>query len=67
MEAEPLLMDAGFSIVDRQVRCLWWLSVDGDEEEDDGEEGEEEDSDSEIAREEAAHHASTARCGLGAC
>ena len=31
------------------------------------EEGEEEDSDSEIAREEAAHHASNARCGLGAC
>ena len=29
--------------------------------------GEGEDSDSESAREEVAHHASNARCGLGAC
>ena len=32
-EAEALLLNAGYSILERQVRCLWWISVDGEEEE----------------------------------
>ncbi len=31
--AEELLEAHGYSIVDRQVRCLWWMDVDGEEEE----------------------------------
>ena len=31
--AEALLIDLGFLILDRQVRCLWWIGVDGEEEE----------------------------------
>jgi hypothetical protein len=32
-EAERVLEEAGFAILDRQVRCLWWIEVDGEEEE----------------------------------
>ena len=32
-DAEQLLLDAGYEILDRQVRCLWWFCVDGVEEE----------------------------------
>lgn len=31
--AEALLMDHGYEIIDRQVRCLWWIAVDGEQEE----------------------------------
>ncbi len=31
--AERVLEDAGFEILDRQVRCIWWMEVDGEEEE----------------------------------
>ena len=33
LDAESLLIDEGYTIVDRQVRCLWWMAVDGEEEE----------------------------------
>ena len=32
-DAEQLLTAAGYAIKDRQVRCLWWMDVDGEEEE----------------------------------
>ncbi len=32
-DAEDLLIAAGYRIVDRQVRCLWWMDVEGEEEE----------------------------------
>lgn len=32
-DAEALLEAEGYRIIDRQVRCLWWITVDGDEEE----------------------------------
>jgi len=32
-DAEALLIEEGYTIVDRQVRCLWWMIVDGEEEE----------------------------------
>lgn len=28
-----MLESEGYAIVDRQVRCLWWMEVDGEEEE----------------------------------
>ena len=31
--AEELLESHGYDVLDRQVRCLWWMEVDGDEEE----------------------------------
>lgn len=31
--AETLLESHGYTIIDRQVRCLWWIEVDGEEEE----------------------------------
>ena len=31
--AEDVLIAAGYSIVERQVRCLWWMDVEGEEEE----------------------------------
>ncbi len=31
--AEGLLEANGYIIIDRQVRCLWWMDVDGEEEE----------------------------------
>ena len=31
--AESLLEAHGYSVLDRQVRCLWWIQVDGEEEE----------------------------------
>ena len=31
--AEGLLEAHGYTVVDRQVRCLWWMDVDGEEEE----------------------------------
>jgi hypothetical protein len=33
IEAEQLLEGLGYQIIDRQVRCLWWIEVDGEEEE----------------------------------
>lgn len=33
LAAERLLEEHGYSIIDRQVRCLWWIEVDGEEEE----------------------------------
>lgn len=33
VEAESLLESHGYTVLDRQVRCLWWISVDGEEEE----------------------------------
>jgi hypothetical protein len=32
-DAEALLEADGFTIIDRQVSCLWWITVDGEEEE----------------------------------
>jgi len=32
-EAEWMLESEGYTIVDRQVRCIWWMEVDGVEEE----------------------------------
>ena len=32
-DAEDLLIAAGYRVVDRQVRCLWWMDVEGEEEE----------------------------------
>lgn len=29
IEAEQLLEGLGYQIIDRQVRCLWWIEVDG--------------------------------------
>ena len=29
--AEQLLSDHGYKVLDRQVRCLWWIEVDGEE------------------------------------
>ncbi len=31
VQAERILMDQGYRIVDRQVRCLWWMEVDGED------------------------------------
>ena len=31
--AESLLESHGYCVLDRQVRCLWWIEVDGEEEE----------------------------------
>ena len=31
--AERLLSEQGYRIVDRQVRCVWWIEIDGEEEE----------------------------------
>ena len=31
--AESLLESQGYRVLDRQVRCLWWIKVDGEEEE----------------------------------
>jgi hypothetical protein len=31
--AEVLLEQHGYAILDRQVRCLWWIAVDGEQEE----------------------------------
>ena len=31
--AEALLESEGYRVLDRQVRCLWWIEVDGEEEE----------------------------------
>jgi Holliday junction resolvase-like predicted endonuclease len=31
--AEVLLEQHGYAILDRQVRCLWWMAVDGEQEE----------------------------------
>ena len=31
--AEELLESRGYTLIDRQVRCLWWIEVDGEEEE----------------------------------
>jgi len=31
--AESLLESIGYTILERQVRCLWWICVDGEEEE----------------------------------
>lgn len=31
--AETLLEHHGYQIIDRQVRCLWWIEVDGEQEE----------------------------------
>jgi hypothetical protein len=33
LAAEGLLESHGYTIIDRQVRCLWWIEVDGEEEE----------------------------------
>jgi len=30
-EAERILADLGYRVLDRQVRCLWWMEVDGEE------------------------------------
>ena len=30
--AELLLADEGYTVLDRQVRCVWWIEVDGEEE-----------------------------------
>ena len=32
-DAEALLEAEGYTILERQVRCLWWITVDGEEEE----------------------------------
>ena len=31
--AEEVLEAEGFTVIERQVRCLWWIEVDGEEEE----------------------------------
>ncbi len=31
-EAETLLIEDGYLILERQVRCLWWIDIDGEEE-----------------------------------
>jgi len=31
--AERVLEDAGYAVLERQVRCIWWIDVDGEEEE----------------------------------
>jgi hypothetical protein len=33
VEAEALLEAHGYTVLERQVRCLWWICVDGEEEE----------------------------------
>ena len=33
LAAETLLESHGYSVLDRQVRCLWWIHIDGEEEE----------------------------------
>ena len=30
--AEVLLQEEGYTVLDRQVRCVWWIEVDGQEE-----------------------------------
>ena len=32
--AEELLESHGYAVLDRQVRCLWWMEVDGEDEDD---------------------------------
>ena len=32
MAAEVLLEDRGYTVLERQVRCVWWIEVDGEEE-----------------------------------
>ena len=31
--AERVLEDAGYAVLERQVRCIWWIDLDGEEEE----------------------------------
>ena len=33
LAAEELLEAEGYTVLDRQVRCVWWMEVDGEEEE----------------------------------
>ena len=33
VDAEQLLYASGYRVLDRQVRCLWWFCVDGEEQE----------------------------------
>jgi len=33
LAAEELLEAHGYTVLDRQVRCVWWMEVDGEEEE----------------------------------
>ena len=32
LAAEALLKDEGYTVLERQVRCVWWIEVDGEEE-----------------------------------
>ncbi len=32
LAAEALLEDEGYTVLERQVRCVWWIEVDGEEE-----------------------------------
>lgn len=32
LAAEVLLEDEGYTVLERQVRCVWWIEVDGEEE-----------------------------------